>query len=131
VQTDATPFLAQVQQVTPGFGDALHGLAQLGAAVAPLTAEHVAGEALAVRPDQRDGPLPGGRHGSGTIAQSEREVLLAVDQAVAREHSGGGRVAVGEAERHKYLGADRRHRSPQSVENRDDSAERNSTTSPI
>ena len=49
--------LAQVQQVAAGVGDALDGLAQLRAAVAPLAAEHVPGEALAVWPHQRRAKL--------------------------------------------------------------------------
>ena len=53
VQADATPLLAQIQQIATGVGDALDGFAQLRAAVAPLAAEDVPGEALAVRPDQR------------------------------------------------------------------------------
>ena len=39
-------------------GDALHGLAQLRPAVAALGAEHVAGQALGVRTDQRRGRRP-------------------------------------------------------------------------
>ena len=53
VEADAAALLSQVQQEPAGVGDALDGLAQLRAAVAPLAAEDVAGEALAVRPDQR------------------------------------------------------------------------------
>ena len=56
VQADASPFLPQVQQISAGFRNPLDGFAELRAAVAPLAAEDVAGEALAVRPDQ-------GRHG--------------------------------------------------------------------
>ena len=56
VQADAAPLLPQVQQEAAGVGDPLDGLAQLRPAVAALAAEHVAGEALAVRPDQRRRP---------------------------------------------------------------------------
>ena len=129
VQADAAALLPQVEQEAAGVGDALDGFAQLRPAVAALAAEHVAGEALAVRPDQRRPAASAGRDGGGTIAQPEGEVLLAVDQPVEGEHARGRGVPVGEPQGHGHLGADRRsgqrrrHRSPrQSVRNRGESA---------
>ena len=121
VQADASPLLPQVQQEAAGVGDALDGLAQLRPAVAALTAEHVAGEALAVQPDERLRSASHGGGRGGSIAQPEGEVLLAVDEPVEAEHPGGRGVPVCEAQGHRHLGADRRgghwqrHRSPRSV----------------
>jgi hypothetical protein len=108
VQADATSLLPQIQQVATGVGDALDGFAQLRAAVAPLTAEHVPSEALAVRPDQRHPPTLSGRDSGGPIAQPQGEVLLPVDQPVEAEHSGRRGVPVGEPQGNRQLGANRR-----------------------
>ena len=60
-------------------GDPRHRLPELGAAVAPLAAEHVAGQALAVQPHQRDAParrptgrVPPGRRGRARRAPGRR-----------------------------------------------------------
>jgi hypothetical protein len=60
------------QQVATGRRDPFDRFAQLWAAVAPLAAEHVAGEAFTVRPDQRD--VRGG-------AEPESEALPTVDES--------------------------------------------------
>lgn len=52
VQADAAAFLAKVEEEAAGGRDLFHGFAELGAAVAALAAEDIAGEALAVQPDQ-------------------------------------------------------------------------------
>jgi hypothetical protein len=57
--------------------DALDGFAQLRPAVAPLTAEHIPGEAHAMRPDQRHRAALNGWDSRGPITQPEGEVLLA------------------------------------------------------
>ena len=108
VQADAPPLLPQVQQVAAGLGDPLDRLAQLRAAVASLAAEHVAGQALAVQPDQGlDGA--GGRAAEPRpVAEAEREVLAAVDQPVEGEHARGRGEPVGEPQRHRHLRPDRR-----------------------
>src|SRR5580693_8929254 len=53
IQSDAAPFLAQIQHVPAVFGDPLDRFAQLRPAVASLAAEHVAGEAFTVQAHQR------------------------------------------------------------------------------
>ena len=58
-------------------GDALHRLVELGAAVAAQRAEHVAGEALGVHPDEH---VVLALH----RALDERDVLLAVEHATRR-----------------------------------------------
>ena len=130
VQADAAPLLPQVEQEAAGLGDPLDGLAQLRAAVAALAAEHVAGQALAVRPDERRRPASAGRDGGGPVAEPEGEVLPAVDQPVEGEHPGGRRVAVGEPQRHASPGCGSSRwavaaasvSSRQSVRNRGESA---------
>jgi hypothetical protein len=74
VEPDAASLLAQIEQVAAGFGDALDGLTQLRSAVAALAAEHVAGEALAVRADQRQRASIR-REGGRPVAEREGEVL--------------------------------------------------------
>ena len=64
VEPDAAALLPQIEQVAAGVGDALDGLAQLRPAVAALAPEHVSGEALAVRADQR--------HGAASTCRDER-----------------------------------------------------------
>ena len=119
VEPDAATLLPQVEQVAAGLGDALDGLAQLRSAVAPLAAEDVAGEALAVRTDQRHAPRSG-------VAEREGEVLAAVDEPVEAVHARLRRVAVGEPQRQLDLRPDARgrrsHRRPQPSSNRDESA---------
>ena len=44
------------------------------------------------------------------IAEREREVLPTVDEPVEAEHTGVGRIPVGEPQRQLDLGADRRRR---------------------
>jgi hypothetical protein len=53
IQTDPAVLLAQVERERPDLRDAPDRLEQLRPAVAPLAPEDVAGEALAVDPDQR------------------------------------------------------------------------------
>jgi len=53
IQSDAAPFLAQIQHVPAVFGDPLDRFAQLRSAVASLAAEHVTGEAFTVQAYQR------------------------------------------------------------------------------
>nr|WP_244524310.1 hypothetical protein [Geodermatophilus dictyosporus] len=111
VQADAAALLAQVQQDAAGVGDELGRLAQLRPAVAPLAAEHVAGQALAVRAHQRR--LAAGRatvDRAAPVAQPEGQVLPAVGQAGEGEHLGGRAVPVGEAQRDGHPGADGRRR---------------------
>jgi len=81
VEADATPLLAQVEQEPAGVRDALDGLADLRSAVASLTAEDIAGQTLAVWPDQRHWAarrVRGAR--SGVVAESESEMFPAVGQ---------------------------------------------------
>ena len=120
VEADAPALLAQVEQEAAGVGDPLGRLAQLRAAVAPLGAEHVAGEALAVRPHQRRGAAGGGAlERPPPVAEAEQQVLLAVGQSGEGEDVGRGRVAVGEPQRHGHLRPDGglgRHRARRGVE---------------
>jgi hypothetical protein len=111
VQADAAALLAQIEQEPPGVGDAFHRLAQLRPAVAALAAEHVAGQAFAMRPHQRR-PAAGRRlhQRPPPVAEAERDVFPAVDQPVERQHTGSGRIPVGEAQRHGDLAPDRRRR---------------------
>jgi hypothetical protein len=94
-----------------GLGDPFRGLAQLRAAVAPLAAEDVPGQALTVRPDQRRAAA--GR-GLGQrpfpVAEPERDVLLAVHQAVEGEYTRGGAEAVAEPHRDSDPAPDRGRR---------------------
>src|SRR5271163_1594754 len=53
IQSDAAPFLAQIQHVPAVFGDPLDRFAQLRSAVASLAAEHVTGKAFTVQAYQR------------------------------------------------------------------------------
>src|SRR4051794_17162085 len=107
VEPDATAFLPQVEQVAAGSGNALDGLAQLRTAVTPLAAEYVAGQALAVRADQRHVAIVGGeRRQAG--AEREREVLPTVDEPVEAEGPRVRHVSVRESQRQLDLGADRR-----------------------
>ena len=96
------------QEEAAGVGDALDRLAQLRTAVAALTAEHVPGQALAVRPDERCALARPGRESFGPIAEPEGEVLPGVYEPVETEHSSDGGLAVGEPQGHRELGPDRR-----------------------
>ncbi len=99
VEADAATLLAQVEQEPALLGDPLDRLAQLRAAVAPLRPEHVAGEALAVRPDERRRtPVGQGGQAPAPVAEAEQEVLLAVNETVEGDHVGRGGVAVREAQ---------------------------------
>jgi hypothetical protein len=49
IQSDAAPFLTQVQQVPAMLGDPLYRFAQLRPAVASLAGEHITGEAFTVQ----------------------------------------------------------------------------------
>jgi hypothetical protein len=104
IETDAPALLSQVKEVAAGFGDALDGLAQLRPTVAPLAAEYVTGEALAVGADQRY-PAVVRCMRSRAIAQRERKVLAAVDEPVEAEYPSVGGVSVGEPKRQLHLGA--------------------------
>jgi len=53
VEPYAAAFLAQVQQVAAGFGNQFDRLPQLSAAVAPLAAQHITGQAFAVNAHER------------------------------------------------------------------------------
>jgi hypothetical protein len=53
IQSDAAPFLAQIQHVPAMLGDPLDRFAQLRPAVASLAAEHITGEAFTVQAHQR------------------------------------------------------------------------------
>ena len=100
VEPDAAPLLPQVQQVAAGLGDALDGLAQLRPAVAALAAEHVAGEAFAVRPDSGADP---GSLAVTAAARSPRPKARCSRPSTSpskREHAGGRGVPVGEPQRH-------------------------------
>jgi hypothetical protein len=103
VEADAPAFLAQVEQVSPGVGQAFHGLAQLGAAVTALAAEDVSGQAFAVQPHQWR-PIQSGRR----VAEPQREVLTTVDEPVEGEHRRVGREAVDQTERHGHARPDGR-----------------------
>ena len=74
IQSDAAPFLAQIQHVAAVLGDPLDRFAQLRPAVAPLTAEYVTGEAFTVQAHQR-------QPGRGGPTEFEGHVLLRVGQA--------------------------------------------------
>src|ERR1700722_1701507 len=52
IQSDAAPFLPQIQQVPAVLGDPLDRFAQLRSAVASLAAEHITGEAFTVQAHQ-------------------------------------------------------------------------------
>src|SRR4051795_12505639 len=95
VETDAATFLPQVEQEAADGADPLEGLPELRTAVAPLAAEHVAGQALAVRPHQGRRSAGGGAaYGPLPVAERERHVLLAVDETLEAEHPRGGGEAV-------------------------------------
>ena len=83
IQSDAAPFLAQIQHVPAVLGDPLDRLAQLRPAVAPLTAEHITGEAFTVQAHQR-------QPGRGGPAEFEGHVLLRVGQAGEADDRGNG-----------------------------------------
>jgi hypothetical protein len=85
VETDATALLAEVEQLAAGPVDPLDRFAKLRAAVAALAAEHVPGEAFAVRAHQRNGRRN---------AEFQSEVLPAVDEPAEAGYDGRGRVAV-------------------------------------
>src|SRR5205807_6217631 len=75
-QPDAPTLLPQVEDDSPPrLGDDLHRLVQLGAAVAPLGGEDVAGEALAVGAEQH-------RLAVADVAEGQRDVGLPGDQVV-------------------------------------------------
>ena len=99
VQPDAPSLLPEVQQVAARVGDPLDSFSQLRPAVASSAAEHVAGEALAVRTDQRHRPRPARTERRGPITEPEGEVLVAVEESVEAEHPGRRGVSVAEAER--------------------------------
>jgi hypothetical protein len=61
-----------------------------------LTAEHIAGQALAVRTDERDSRVSVSWAGDGQVTESEGQMLPAVDQAVEAEHPSLGDVPVGQ-----------------------------------
>jgi len=63
-----------------------------------------------VQPYQWQGVGFGGRDSGGVIAQTEGEVLLAVDQPVEAEDSGVREVSVSEPKGQRHLGADARNR---------------------
>ncbi len=88
-QPDAAPLVAAEvdHDAAAGGDDALQRLVELGAAVAPLGAEHVTGQALGVHPRQH-------RLRPGQVAVHESEVLGVVDRreiAVRRELAVPGR----------------------------------------
>jgi hypothetical protein len=59
IQSDAAPFLAQIQHVPAVLGDPLDRFAQLRPAVTSLAAENITGEAFTVQAHQRQ-PGSGG-----------------------------------------------------------------------
>ncbi len=83
IQSDAAPFLAQIQHVAAVLGDPLDRFAQLRPAVAPLAAENVASEAFTVRAYQRQR----GRRGP---AEFQGHVLLRIAQASEADDRGSG-----------------------------------------
>ncbi len=61
-----------------------------------------------MRADERGRPsVRRPSHGTLPVAETEQEVLLAINQRVEGEHIGGGGVAVGELQRDPDAGADR------------------------
>ena len=60
IKSDAASLLAEVEECATLYGEALHGLAQLGTAVAALRAEDIAGQALAVQPHRGAAASPAG-----------------------------------------------------------------------
>ena len=60
IQSDAAPFLPQIQHVPAVLSDPLDRFAQLRPAVASLAAEHITGETFTVQADQRQA-VRGGR----------------------------------------------------------------------
>ena len=88
-------------------GDVLNRLAHLGAAVAPLAAEDVAGEALAVQAHQRlaEGGAVGGAV-QRAITQGERHMFTPIDEPGETDHPRFRGEAVGEAQRHHDGGPD-------------------------
>jgi hypothetical protein len=100
-----------------------------GPAVAPGAAEHVAGQALAVQPHQGRVRAVLQPARGGPRAETEREVLPAVEQAVEGERPCGGRGLLAEPERQEHLVANggggrksHQHSSGGSGQNRGDSA---------
>src|SRR4029078_11930710 len=90
VDPDPAALLAKINQVAALLRDALHRLAELGPAVAPGAAEHVAGQALAVQPHRGWVRAVLQPAGGGSRPETEREVLPAVEQAVEGERPCGG-----------------------------------------
>ena len=88
-QADAAPFLVQVQQhAAPFGGDPLHRRVELRAAVAARRVEHVAGQALRVHAHQHVLAV-------ADVAAHERDVRLAVDQALVGVNRGTAPCSVG------------------------------------
>ncbi len=83
IQSDAAPFLPQIQHIPAVLGDPLHRFAQLRPAVASLAAEHITGEAFTVQAHQR-------QPGRGGPAEFEGHVLLRVGQAGEADDRGSG-----------------------------------------
>jgi hypothetical protein len=83
VQSDAAPFLAQIQHVPAVLCDPLDRFAQLRPAVASLAAEHITREAFTVQAHQR-------QPGRGGLAEFEGHVLLPVGQAGEADDRGSG-----------------------------------------
>jgi hypothetical protein len=100
IQTDAAALLPEVKQESACRRDLFDGLAQLRTAVAALAAEHVAGHAFAVQPDQRHVMC---EELLFPLAQGEQQVLLAVREAAERQHLGRGAESVRKAQRHGHL----------------------------
>src|SRR5215213_5905526 len=131
VQADTSPLLPQVQQIPASFSNPLDAFAELGAAVASLAAEDVAGEALAVRPDQRRGHRRSAVVRRLRVAtEAQRKVFEAVNESVEGQHARRRAVSVDEPERYHHLLTDARARqlwghqtsSSGSARNRCDSA---------
>jgi hypothetical protein len=83
IQSDAAPFLAQIQHVAAVLGDPLDCFAQLRPAVAPLATEYVTGEAFTVQAHQR-------QRGRGGPAKFQGHVLLRIGQAGEADDRGTG-----------------------------------------
>ena len=83
IQSDAAPFLAQIQHVAAVLGDPLNRFAQLRPAVAPLAAEYVTGQAFTVQAHQR-------RRRRGRPAEFQGHVLLSVGQPGEADDRGNG-----------------------------------------
>ena len=101
VEPDAAALLPQVEQVAAGVGDALDGLAQLRPAVAALAPEHVSGEALAVRADQRHGAASAAGRAAARSPSAKARCSRPSTSPSKLNTARVGRVPVGEPQRQR------------------------------